>query len=73
MHPLWLDPGHFLSYQNDQGPDIELTSLINHSVNALSKDAQPQVLKMLPVLGLGAVVRGQGGLQPSVSLQQSCA
>lgn len=41
--------------------------------NAQSKDAQLQVLKMLPVLGLGAVVRGQGGLQPSVPLQQSCA
>lgn len=27
----------------------------------------------LPVLGLGAVERGQGGLQPSVPLQQSCA
>lgn len=73
MHPLWLDPGHFLRYHKDQRPDIELSSLINHSVNALPKDSQPQVLKILPVLGLGAIVRGQGGLQPSVPLQQSCA
>lgn len=44
----------------------------NHG-NALSKDSEPKVLKMLPALGLGAVVRQQRGLQPSVRLQQSCA
>lgn len=31
MHPLWLDLGHFLRYHKDQRPDIELSSLINHS------------------------------------------
>lgn len=38
-----------------------------------SKNAQPQVLRLPPALDSGVAVRGLGGLQPSVPLQQSYA